>query len=112
MMNKQLEPVDAQRRRWLLRGGLPEGRVASPAGSAGADLRARVSPGCLAHQRVECRVCGECCEASAIRLKPQLGGVALPLLDDEACNGCGACLMACPVGALRLIVVEHASVKG
>lgn len=65
-------------------------------------LKAAAGASCLAQQGVECRVCGECCERSAIRFRPRLGGVALPELDAAACNGCGACVAPCPVGAIAM----------
>ena len=61
-----------------------------------------VATHCLAHGNVECRVCAENCERGAIRFRPRLGGVALPEVDAAACNGCGACVAPCPVGALNV----------
>ncbi|ATE62783.1 ferredoxin-type protein NapF [Thauera sinica] len=65
-------------------------------------LRVRIGQACLAAQGVECRVCGEACPAAAIRFRPRLGGVALPVLETDACNGCGACSGPCPVRAIEL----------
>ena len=62
-----------------------------------------IADGCLAHQRVECRVCGELCEAGAIRFRPTLGGVSRPEIDRAACTGCGACLAPCPVNAIARV---------
>ena len=63
----------------------------------------RIDEGCLAHQRVECRVCGELCEAGAIRFRPVLGGVSCPEIDHAVCTGCGACLAPCPVSAIARV---------
>lgn len=66
----------------------------------------RIDDGCLARQRVECRVCGEACEANdsrAIRFRLVAGGVPVPEIDDAACTGCGACLTPCPVGAIARV---------
>jgi ferredoxin-type protein NapF len=65
-------------------------------------LRATIGDGCLAKRFVECRVCGEMCDAGAIRFRPQLGGIAQPELDTTACNGCGACVASCPTGAIAV----------
>ncbi len=65
-------------------------------------LKATIGTACLAAQRVECRVCGERCEAQAIRFRPRLGGVAQPVLDANACTGCGDCVAPCPVGAITV----------
>ena len=57
----------------------------------------------LAAQNVECRVCGEACDVSAIRFRPRIGGVPLAEVDNTACNGCGACIAPCPVSAVQRI---------
>lgn len=64
---------------------------------------ALIADHCLARQRVECRICGDQCEAGAIRFQLQAGGIATPQLDQERCTGCGACVGPCPV---RAIVVK------
>lgn len=63
----------------------------------------RIDDGCLARQRVECRVCGEACDTRAIRFRPAIGGVPLPEVDEAACTACGACLRPCPVGAIARV---------
>lgn len=65
-------------------------------------LRVAITDKCLARQGVECRVCGECCETSAIRFRPRLGGVAELVPDLARCTGCGACFAPCPVGAIAM----------
>ncbi len=59
-----------------------------------------ISATCLPQRGVECRICGEACDARAIRFTPRRGCVALPEVDAAACTGCGACLAPCPVGAI------------
>lgn len=73
---------------------------------------AHVAGSCLAVQGVECRVCGEACDARAIGFRPQLGGVARPQIDDALCNGCGACVATCPSGAIALEPPETALRNG
>jgi ferredoxin-type protein NapF len=58
--------------------------------------------GCLAVKRVVCRSCGDACEHGAIAFRPRIGAVALPAVSVDACNGCGACLGACPVAAMTI----------
>ncbi len=60
------------------------------------------SASCLSMNGVSCRVCQDNCEQGAIRFRLQLGGRAEPLLDANACNGCGACVAPCPVDAIAL----------
>ncbi|MCB1918095.1 MAG: ferredoxin-type protein NapF [Rhodocyclaceae bacterium] len=67
-----------------------------------SDLRARVSASCLAVRGVECRICGDHCEAGAIRFRPVPGGIRLPDIAAEACTGCGACFSPCPEAAILI----------
>lgn len=65
-------------------------------------------PSCFSVQRVFCRGCGDACPQSAIRFRLAPGGAALPAVDGAACTGCGACVAACPAGA----VTVHDTRKG
>lgn len=65
-------------------------------------LKAAIGDDCLARRGVDCRVCGEVCQAEAIRFRPTAGGVAQPVFEAERCTGCGACHAPCPVGAIAL----------
>ena len=72
------------------------------------DWKIAVSDQCLARRQVECRSCGDACDARAIRFKPAPGGIAQMQLDRAACTGCGGCVGVCPVGAVRM---THATLK-
>lgn len=63
---------------------------------------ASIGEDCLPHQGVECRVCGDYCDARAIRFTPRLGGSPLPEIDLEKCTGCGACVAPCPTLAVTI----------
>ena len=65
-------------------------------------VRASISERCLAGRRVECRSCSDQCESRSIRFQLVVGGVAIPVLEQSACNGCGACYGVCPVQAIEL----------
>ena len=65
-------------------------------------LKALIDARCLPQQGIECRICGEHCDARAIRFPPRIGGAALPELDTNACTGCGACVAPCPAGAILI----------
>lgn len=65
--------------------------------------RAVVGPSCLAAQRVECRVCGEMCDAGAIRFRPSLSGVSQPEVSASECTGCGQCVGPCPTQAIQMV---------
>jgi len=66
------------------------------------NLKAFVGEECLALKGVVCRACGEACDTRAIRFRLEVGGLARPLVDGEACTGCGGCLARCPVDAVNL----------
>jgi len=91
------EHIDPRRRAFLLPGAR---RVASDGTPAARTLH--IAPSCMAQQGTECRVCGEACDAGAICFPPRRGGVAVPVLMLERCNGCGDCLAPCPTQALTL----------
>lgn len=66
-------------------------------------LVAEIAQGCLARRGVVCRSCGEACGDGAIRFRLRVGGAADPLLDRNACTGCGACVGICPVRAVQMV---------
>ncbi len=57
---------------------------------------------CLAQNRVECQSCRDACPEQAIHFRPQAGGPFFPVLDNQVCNGCGACINVCPVAAIKV----------
>ena len=65
--------------------------------------RVAISDTCLSLNRVNCRICQDHCELSAIRFQLRVGGSAEPLIDDASCTGCGACVSACPADAISLV---------
>jgi ferredoxin len=63
-----------------------------------------------------CNCCGCCCEGlTAVRkfgiLQPLHTTNYLPTVNPEHCTGCGKCLKACPIEAIKLIPVNQASGK-
>lgn len=64
---------------------------------------AEIDDRCLALRRIECRVCGEVCDAGAIRFRPSLGGVSLAVLSPQDCTGCGQCVPTCPTSAIKMV---------
>lgn len=78
-----------------------------PQTEAAWQIVAKIGEGCLAHQKIECRSCGDMCEVMAIRFRLQPGGVALPELDSSSCTGCGACVSVCPVSAITMVFEEQ-----
>lgn len=79
------------------------GALRKSANQAPWSLKASVdAETCIAFQGVECRACSDPCEPRAIRMRPRVGGVALPDIDLPSCTGCGACYAPCPVQALSI----------
>ncbi len=66
------------------------------------NLKAAVLPACLAMNGVVCRSCGEACETQAIRFRLELGGIAQPKIDQDACTGCGECYAVCPIRSVEI----------
>lgn len=61
---------------------------------------ARIGDGCLALNYVDCQACRDTCPEIAIRFQPRRGAPFQPVLNQDACTGCGACLAVCPVGSI------------
>jgi ferredoxin-type protein NapF len=84
-------------RRSLLLGHPAPSRVVAVIGDA-----------CLARHGVVCRSCGDVCPARAIRFQPIPRATAVPVLDAEACTGCGECIEVCPAAAISLPEMRRA----
>ena len=78
--------------------------IASEPAAPPWNMTARIATGCLSATGVTCRVCGDRCDARAIRFQLAVGGIATPIIDPSACNGCGACVAPCPT---KVITIEH-----
>ena len=91
------------RRAFLAMGATPrepasEAQLDSPPGPQ----KAEISADCLSLKGVACRICGEHCDAGAIRFHLRVGGTALPEVTAD-CDGCGACVRVCPAAAISLV---------
>lgn len=78
------------------------GAMGHPRTQAPWSLKASVGEACLAKAGIVCGTCGDACDSRALRFTPRPGGVAVPMVDAEACTGCGACVAPCPAGAIRV----------
>lgn len=72
---------------------------------------ARIGASCLSYGGVECRVCGEHCSERAITFRPMLGGRLLPLMNETACTGCGACIGPCPTRAVEIKPITDSQIR-
>jgi ferredoxin-type protein NapF len=66
-------------------------------------LKAHIKQNCLALNGVICRSCAESCPRQAIHFDIQFGGKAIPLINQEQCDGCGHCYAVCPKNSVSLI---------
>ncbi len=69
-------------------------------------LELRINQQCLPNRQVICRVCSEHCEQRAIHFVHSVGSVCQPFINQEACNGCGACIAPCPAQAMSLQPIQ------
>ena len=69
-------------------------------------LKVQIKENCLSLNAITCRVCGDNCDEQAIRFQLKVGGVSEPLIDQDKCTGCGACLYVCPDNA---VAIENAA---
>lgn len=63
-----------------------------------------VKESCLANSGVYCRSCAEVCPEQALTFA--VGISALPKINMNQCNGCGACVAPCPVNAISVEEIE------
>ena len=76
-------------------------------GNAAWHIKASIDPNtCLAHKGVECRSCYDPCETHAVTMAPRFGGVSIPAIDMDGCNGCGACYSVCPALAISMDTIQ------
>jgi ferredoxin-type protein NapF len=71
-------------------------------------LTPRIGEDCLGVAGVECRVCAHWCDAGAIRF-PAASRPTPPIVDQQRCIRCGACVAPCPTGAVTLTAEKDAS---
>ena len=77
-------------------------RSAAPAIAGNFQGIAEIGGACISVRGVTCRLCSDPCEPDAIGFRPLGGGRVLPEITAMACTGCGACVSACPAGAIVL----------
>lgn len=71
--------------------------------------KALINNHCLTEQAVICQSCKDSCPTDAINLIFAVGKVPKPIVDYEACTGCGACIAPCPQQAITILTNEISS---
>jgi ferredoxin-type protein NapF len=61
-----------------------------------------IAGNCLDRRGIVCRACADHCDRGAIRFRPLPDGRAEPLVAQQLCSGCGACIAPCPVQAIAV----------
>ena len=78
-------------------------RVFPPEPATAFPHQAHIGDDCLALNFVDCQACRDVCPPVAIRFKPRMGGPFVPVLDGDACTGCGACISVCPTQSVSMM---------
>ena len=65
-------------------------------------VRASIKDSCLTYEGVWCQSCKDACDPRAISFIMAVGQVPKPLIDTDACTGCGACVSPCPSNAIQI----------
>jgi len=60
----------------------------------------------------DCAACSEHCPTKAVSTEPYGDNLRVPVLDQDACIGCGACEFACPAAPVKAIRVTGRSKHG
>lgn len=65
-------------------------------------IAASIQNTCMAYQGIWCQSCKDACDAMAISFTMAVGKAPQPVIDTEACTGCGACVAPCPSAAILI----------
>lgn len=62
---------------------------------------------CFPNKGIVCQSCSDVCEPRAIRFKYIDSPIAKPVVNNDLCTGCGACVSTCPTDAIVLGRVQR-----
>lgn len=68
---------------------------------------ASIESGCLTQQGVFCQNCKDACESRAIVFTHRIGAVPTPVVKQEDCVACGACVAPCPSNSIQIASKER-----
>ncbi len=75
-------------------------------------LKAEIGDHCFTQKGIECRSCQDHCDARAIRFHYARGAIAEPVISQDICTGCGACVAVCPADCITVSETEEARMEG
>ncbi|MCG9698310.1 ferredoxin-type protein NapF [Shewanella sp. Isolate11] len=59
-------------------------------------ITAHINDTCLTHTGVWCQSCKDSCDSQAIKFTAAIGQAPKPMILNDLCTGCGACVSPCP----------------
>lgn len=62
---------------------------------------------CLAKNKVYCQSCKDACEPRAITFSYLNGSIPEPVIVQDLCTGCGACIQPCPTNSTELFLFQE-----
>lgn len=65
-------------------------------------IKAKVNDTCLTFSGVWCQSCKDACDPRAISFAMAVGQIPKPIINTDACTGCGACVSPCPSNSINL----------
>ena len=65
-------------------------------------ITASIQNTCMAYQGIWCQSCKDACDEMATSFTMAIGKAPQPVIDLEACTGCGACVAPCPSDAILI----------
>lgn len=66
-----------------------------------------INNSCLANHHIYCQSCRDTCDSDAIHFPLQRAAVPKPVVIQDNCTGCGACVSTCPEQAINLNIQEE-----
>ncbi len=69
-------------------------------------VMAQINQDCLSRNGITCRTCGDHCDEQAISFELMTKGRSQPIINDDQCTGCGACMRICPNKSITIITLS------
>jgi ferredoxin-type protein NapF len=88
LAQRTVKPIDAQPRQHLQQQIAPW------------PIELNIADKCLAKNNIYCQSCRDVCQTGAIKFSTK-SAIAIPALDNNDCNQCGACISTCPQSAIN-----------